>query len=328
MRILLIGGTKFLGRQTVSAALARGHEVTAFNRGNNKGNLPPGVRHVQGDRTADLSGLAEGEWDAVIDTCGYFPREVKATAELLAPRVGHYIFVSSISVYSDLSVPGINESSPVGELAADAPDEVNGETYGPLKVLCELEAERAFPGRSTAVRAGLIVGEHDPTDRFTYWVRRCASGGRILAPGDPEAATQFIDVRDLAEWMVRVAENRTMGVFNATGPIGTTITMRQVLEGALAAAPDGGELDWRDEAFLLNHGVVPWSELPLWLPTEGHAGFGKVDCSRAAAAGLTTRTLQDTLASTLAWDRTRTIAADDMRAGMKSAREAELLALS
>lgn len=326
MRILLIGGTRFLGRHAVAAALARGHEVTSFNRGNSKDTLPAGVRYIQGDRKADLSGLAEGEWDAVIDTCGYFPREVRATAELLAPRVGHYIFVSSISVYSDVSVPGINESSPVGELAADAPDEINGETYGPLKVLCEQEAERAFPGRSSAIRAGLIVGEFDPTDRFTYWVRRGARGGRILAPGNPDAATQFIDVRDIAEFMVRVAEDRAMGVFNTTGPIGSTLTMRQLLEGCLAAAPEGGSLDWRDDAWLLKQGVVPWSEMPLWLPPEGHAGFSKVDCSRAAAAGLTTRPLEDTLAATLAWDRTRTIADDDMRAGMKRAREAELLA--
>jgi len=326
MRLLFIGGTRFLGRHAVAAALARGHDVTTFNRGNSKDNLPAGVRHIQGDRTTDLSGLALGEWDAVIDTCGYFPREVKATAEILAPRVGQYIFVSSISVYSDVSKPGINESSPVGELAPDAPDEINGETYGPLKVLCEREAERAFPGRATSVRAGLIVGEYDPTDRFTYWVRRCAKGGRILAPGDPDTPTQFIDVRDLAEWMVRLAENRTMGVMNATGSIGATLTLRDLLEGALAAAPNGGTLEWRDEAWLLKHGVVPWSELPLWLPLEGHEGFSKVDCSRAAAAGLTTRPLADTLASTLAWDRTRTVADDEMRAGMKRAREAELLA--
>ena len=199
MKLLILGGTVFLGRHLVEAAQARGHQLTLFNRGQHNPELFAGVEKLRGDRSGDLSALRGRRWDAVIDTCGYIPRIVRASAELLADAVDHYTFVSSLSVYADTSRPGIDESAPVGQLADETVEDITGETYGPLKALCEQAAGRALPGRVLTVRPGLIVGPHDPTDRFTYWPVRVARGGALLAPGRPERRVAFVDVRDLAE---------------------------------------------------------------------------------------------------------------------------------
>ncbi len=208
MKLLVLGGTVFLGRHLVEAATARGHSVTLFNRGQHNPELYPEVEKLRGDRDSDLSALQGRRWDAVIDTCGYLPRAVRASAELLADAVDHYTFISSISVYADFHTPAMDESAPVGTLADETVEEVTGETYGPLKALCEQAAERALPGRVLNIRPGLIVGPHDPTDRFTYWPVRVARGGEVLAPGRPHVPVQVIDGRDLAEWTVRMVEAR------------------------------------------------------------------------------------------------------------------------
>ncbi len=217
MKILIIGGTRFLGRHLVNSARSRGHSVTLFNRGQSNPNLFMQVDKIQGDREKDLDQLT-GHWDAVIDTCGYFPRIVKMSAEALKDKVENYVFISSISVYSDFSKIGINESDAVGKIEDETVESMEGGAYGPLKALCEKAVQDVFSIRSLIIRPGLIVGPHDPTDRFTYWPVRVARGGDILAPDRPEALTQIIDVRDLSDFIIELVQQNVSGVFNATGP--------------------------------------------------------------------------------------------------------------
>lgn len=330
MDLLILGGTVFLGRHLVDAALAAGHQVTLLNRGRHGAELFPQVEKLRGDRDGGLDALAGRRWDAVIDTCGYVPRLVRASADLLAGSVEHYTFISSISVYRDLDQAPVDESSPVGVLADESVEEITGETYGPLKALCEQAAETAMPGRVLHVRPGLIAGPHDPTDRFTYWPWRVAQGGDVLAPGQPQRRVELIDGRDLASWILRMVEARRTGVYNATGPA-YELTMGGLLETCERAAGSRAILTWVDEAFLLANGVAPWSELPLWLP-EADNGVMAVDCRRAIAAGLAFRPLVETVQDTLAWLRADRaplegdLSAIELRAGMARAREAELLA--
>lgn len=330
MNLLILGGTVFLGRHLVDAALAVGHQVTLFNRGQHGAELFPQVEKLRGDRDGGLDALAGRRWDAVIDTCGYVPRLVRASAELLAGSAQHYTFISSISVYRDLDQAPVDESSPVGVLADTSVEEITGETYGPLKALCEQAAEAALPGRVLHVRPGLIVGPHDPTDRFTYWPWRVVQGGDVLAPGRPQRRVELIDGRDLAAWILRMVEARRTGVYNATGPA-HELTMGDLLAACQRAAGHRATLTWVDEAFLLANGVAPWSELPLWLP-EADNGVMAVDCRRASAAGLTFRPLAETVQDTLAWLRAERVPAHGdlgsvpLRAGMARARERELLA--
>ena len=326
MHLLIIGGTVFLGRHLVEAALARGHTLSLFNRGQHNPELFPEVEKLRGDRASDLAALVGRRWDAAIDTCGYVPRVVRTSSELLADAVEHYTFVSSISVYADFKKIGINEHDPVGTLEDESIEEVTGESYGPLKALCEQAAERAMPGRVLNVRPGLIVGPHDPTDRFTYWPRRVARGGEVLAPNRPEHGTQIIDVRDLAEWMIAMVEQRQIGIYNATGPE-YRLTIGQVLDESKSVSGSDANIVWVNERFLLDAGVQPWSELPIWVPAEDpdNAGFDSVDCAKAIGAGLRFRPLAETIRDTLAWDAT--LPADrELRAGIRREREAELLA--
>jgi 2'-hydroxyisoflavone reductase len=328
MKLLILGGTVFLGRHIVEAALARGHEVTLFNRGRHGAELFPGVERLHGDRDSGAAGLSElrgRAWDAAVDTSGYVPRVVRESAGLLADAVGHYTFISSISVYADLSAPGADETAPVQALADPSVEEVTGETYGPLKALCERAVEEALPGRALVIRPGLIVGPHDPTDRFTYWPARVARGGTVLAPGRPGWVTQFIDVRDLADWTVHMVEHRRTGTYNATGPE-APLPFGQLLEASEAAAANGARVEWVSEQFLLDQGVQPWSDLPLWIPEldPSMAGFSQVDCTRAIVAGLRFRPLAQTVRDTLAWHTTRP-ADQPLRAGLAPEREAELL---
>lgn len=301
MKLLILGGTKFLGRHIVEAAVARGHEVTLFNRGRYGPELFPEVERLRGDRDGNLEALKGRRWDVVIDTSGYVPRVVRASAELLADAVEFYVFVSSISVYGDYSRP-VDEDSPVATMPDESVEEITGETYGPLKALSERAAESAMPGRLLVTRPGLIVGPHDPTVRFSYWTARVARGGEVLAPGYPEKQIQVIDVRDLSEWTLRMAEERRAGLYNATGP-DYKLTMGRFLEECRAVSRSDATFTWVGEEFLLEREVGEWGELPLWLAdsNEQFRHHNSVQIERAIASGLTFRPLADTVRDTLAW---------------------------
>jgi 2'-hydroxyisoflavone reductase len=301
MKLLVLGGTKFLGRHAVDAAHAAGHDVTIFTRGQTNPELFPDAEHLQGDRDGDLDALERGTWDGVVDTSGYVPRIVRQSAELLHDRVGRYVFVSSISVYDDFSAP-ITEASPVAELEDPATEEIL-ENYGALKAACEKVVEEFFGERSARVRAGLIAGPYDPTDRFTYWPRRIALGGKVLGPGDPGAPVQFVDARDLAAWLVQLALDGPGGTYNATGPA-QLLTFGQLLDRMRETIASDAGVVWVDDERVLEAGVQAWTELPLWLPGSEHAGMARADISRALAAGLTFRPVEETIVDTLAWDRT------------------------
>ena len=301
MNLLILGGTKFLGRHAVDAALAGGHEVTIFTRGQTNPELFPDVEHLQGDRDGDLGALEGRGWDGVVDTSGYVPRVVRRSAELLRDAVDRYVFVSSISVYDDFSQP-IDESTAVAQLEDPANEDVL-EHYGALKAACETVIDEVYGDRGANVRAGLIVGPYDPTDRFTYWPRRIAAGRDVLGPGNPAAPVQFVDARDLAAWLVKLALEGPGGVFNATGPA-EPLTFADLLERARAAIGSDANVVWIDEQTLLDAEVQAWTELPLWLPSDDYAGMARADTRRALAAGLTFRSLEQTVVDTLAWDST------------------------
>jgi 2'-hydroxyisoflavone reductase len=301
MNILILGGTLFLGRALAEAALARGHGVTLFNRGRHAAEPIAGAESLIGDRDGALDVLRGRSWNAVVDTSGYVPRLVRSSAELLVDAVERYVFVSSVSAYADFGKP-VHESAPLATMADARVEEVTGASYGPLKALSERALAEAFRGRTLIVRPGLIVGPHDPTARFSYWTDRVARGGEVLAPDHPDAAVQFIDVRDLAEWMVRMIENEEVGVFNATGP---TMRFGKMLETMRDAIPTDARFTWVSEAFLAAHGVLAWSHLPLWIPNarESHRYFNRIDIERALAAGLAFRPLAETVRNTFAWQR-------------------------
>ena len=322
MELLILGGTRFLGRHLVEAALGRGHRVTLFNRGLSGPGLFPDVERLVGDRDGDLSALRGRRWAAAIDPCGYVPRLVRASASLLADAVDHYAFVSSISVYSKPLAPGAGEGAPVQELPDPSVEEVTGETYGGLKVLCERAAEGAMPGRVLNVRPGLIVGPHDPTDRFTYWPRRISRGGEVLAPDSPELPVQFIDARDLAGWTIEMCEERRVGIYNATGP-DYALTMGRLLEECGTVSGGDAELIWVSEKSLGERGVEPFTEMPLWVPRE-YAGLQTVDCGKAIEAGFSFRPVSDTIRDVLEWDRARP-SEDEPGTGLRPQREWELL---
>jgi nucleoside-diphosphate-sugar epimerase len=316
MQILILGGTQFLGRHVAEAALAGGHEITLFNRGQTRPELFPGVEKLVGDRDGNLDALRGRSFDAVVDTSGYVPRIVAETIDALG-EVGHYTFVSSISVYADVSTSP-TEESPVAELKE--PTEEWREAYGELKALCEDEVRARFP-EAFIPRPGLIVGPWDPTGRFTYWVERFAAGGRVLAPAPPEADAQVIDGRDLAAWIVRAAENGVAGTYNA---VDSPIPRSLLFETCALVAGTDSEVDWVEPSFLLEREVGEWMELPLWLASPEYAGMLSVDPSRAFAAGLETRPLAETVRDTLAWVR-RGEGPEEPPAGL--AREKEQLVL-
>jgi 2'-hydroxyisoflavone reductase len=323
VRLLVLGGTLFLGRHLVEAALARGHEVTLFNRGRTGAGLYPEVETLTGDRNAgDLDALRGREWDAVVDTSARVPRWIRDATGLLAGAVGHYTFASSISVYADTSGPGTDETAPVHTIPDETVEEItSAEVYGALKVLCEQAGERAMPGRVLSVRAGLIVGPYDPTGRFTYWVHRIARGGDVLAPEPRDQPVQLVHGRDLADWIVVMAERRETGVLNATGPE-RPLTMEALLEAIRRETGSDARLVWAGERFLVERGIEEWSDLPLWLAPGANpesAAFMAVDVDRALAAGLRFRPLGDTIRDTLAE------AEPTPDAGLDPGREQELL---
>lgn len=302
VRILILGGTRFLGRAITEAALGRGDTVTLFNRGTTNPGLYPGIETVTGDRTADLSAVAGREWDAVIDVAGYEPEVVRLSAETFAKTAGRYVFVSTCSVYADQSSRETQrEDSPVLALRDDLTEPE--ELYGPKKAVAERIVAEVYSDRALIPRPGLIVGPHDSTDRFPYWPRRIARGGKVLAPGDPADLVQFIDARDLASWIIDGVHYGLDGVCNLVGrpePFG------EFLEQCRAATFSDAELIWVSSGQLLAAGVTPWVEVPLWLGGAPElAGFNNVDNGRAVATGLMLRPVIDTIRDTLAWDIAR-----------------------
>lgn len=354
LSLLILGGTGFLGPAIVDAAVARGHKVTVFNRGRTEKRkkdlyerevLPDGVERLMGNRdpqkhsveedTNTPKGLVQLEgdrtWDAVIDTSGYVPRIVNASAALLKDRVKHYSFISSVSAYAASAEPWGDESRPVAKLSDPTVESMGAsfENYGGLKALCEEAAESVMPGRVANIRPGYIVGPWDPTDRFTYWPVRTDRGGEMVVPGAPDDPIQIIDVRDLGEWLVRLAEQRTVGIFNALGPA-TPLTMKQIVDASRAVSSNPANANWIPTEFLQQHAAGP-GVFPIWLPPSGEfAGFHRWKCDRAVAAGLTFRSIADTVRATMDW--WKTLPADRTSSfrpgvGVSAEKEAELLKL-
>lgn len=320
MKLLVIGGTVFLGRHIVVAALAAGHEVTTFNRGTHSLEEQESLEKLTGDRAKDLSALSSRNWDAVIDTCGYEPDVVAKSVNALKDSVEQYTFISSISVYKGFPTKGMDETAKVKSI--DDGDEAE---YGSLKAGCERVVEQVFGDKALIIRPGLIVGPFDPTDRFTYWPTRVSKGGPIAAPGDPDKNIQFIDVRDLAKWTIHLIESRTSGAFNATGPK-EPLTMRTFLNECNAVSGNSAQFVWLSDEKVLEAGVAPWMEMPLWIPAsdEEHRYFQLIDCSKAHAAGLTYSPLSITIKDTLDWDASRD-SMGERKAGLKPQQEAKLL---
>ena len=329
MRLLILGGTAFLGRHLVEASQRHGHDVTLFNRGRTNPGLFPHVEQLSGDRDGGLGVLHGRQWDAVIDTSGYVPRLVREAVERVADAVDHYTLVSSLSVYADFKAERPDEHTPLKVLPDPTGEDVTESTYGGLKALCEQAAEAAMPGRVLTVRAGLIIGKYDNIRRFVYWLWRLAQGGEVLAPGNPHRPIQLIDAHDLADWMVRMAEDRQTGLYNVTGPE-QPLTMAQCFDTIREVTGSSAVVTWVGEHFLLEHGVEPFNEMPLWLP-EASNGVFRMDITRALAARLTFRPLAQTVEDTLSW--LSTLSADrpyeaevlGRQTGMAAEREAALL---
>lgn len=324
-RALVLGGTAFVGRHLVEALLADGWAVTLFNRGRTNPGLFDGVTRLVGDRDHDVSALVGGTWDVVFDTAAYLPRQVDLCAQLLAERTDHYVFVSSISVYATLPEAGMDEDAPLATLDGPIPDEMTGQTYGALKALCEHRVAQHYPSH-TIVRPTLIVGPHDPTDRFTYWPLRLREPGRHVVPSNLDAAVQYIDVRDLTSWMGRLGAQRVRGTFNAASPPSTFEGFLKAIARAVATSPDVVKID---PAELAAEGVRPWLDLPVWLsPTDADRfGMLQVSTARATSAGLSIRPMEDTVRDTVDWALQRAAAlGPDLRAGLTPEREAALLA--
>ena len=336
LKILILGGTGFTGPFQVKYAVSRGHQVTVFNRGRtHPGILPKEVEQLIGDRNGQVDALKGRKWDVVIDVPTTLPVWVRDAAQILKGNADRYVFVSTISVYSDVSKPGADETAPLAKYeGADAMKETN-ETlrksnfalYGPLKALSEAEAEKWFPGKTLIVRPGLIVGPGDESDRFTYWPVRVERGGEVLAPGNPSDPVQFLDARDLAEWIIRMAEEGTVGTFNATGPK-TRLDIGGMLDGIAKATKANAQFTWADADFLAEQKIRPWADMPVWIPPRGEeTGFSEISIKKALAKGLTFRPLADTTQATLEWFHQQPAERQaKLRAGITAEREKEVLA--
>lgn len=335
MKILIIGGTKFLGRHLIEAALAKNYEVTIFNRGKFSQEEFENVEQIQGDRTSDLEKLGNREWDAVIDTCGYLPEMVKSSAEFLKDQVNQYVFISSGSVYEEIK-SNYDETTVTAKLTKkqqkavkkiDPKGELNGltlgEYYGALKVLCEEAIEKVVPNRTLIIRAGMIVGEFDWTDRFAYWVMRVAKGGEILAPGKPENFVQLINAKDLSEFIIQMIEKNANGIFNVTSK-SFELTFGKMLTEMKKTLKTKAEFVWVDEEFLTENKVAPWSEMPFYLPQsdETICDFLTMNVDKSLKQGLKFRPLRETIDEVFNWRKKQDF---EMKAGISLERESELL---
>jgi len=336
MKILVIGGTKFLGRHIITAALKNNHEVILFNRGKFSTEKIENVEQIHGDRNQNLEQLCGRNWDVCVDTCGYLPQTVKLSAEFLSDKANQYVFISSGSVYSDTRELNYDETTATAKLTEKQESEVEkidpkgelnglvlGENYGALKFLCEAAAETAMPNRVLSVRAGMIVGAFDWTDRFAYWVMRVARGGKVLAPGKPENFAQLIDAQDLSEWIIKMVEENDNGIFNVTGkPF--ELDFGKMLDAIKKATKSDAEFVWADEKFLTENKVEPWSEMPFYLPEsfEEARGFLAMNVDKALAKGLKFRSLSDTILDVWNWRKNQD---HQMKAGISAERERELL---
>lgn len=318
MKILVLGGTQFVGRHIVEAALNSGHEVTLFNRGKSNPELFPNAETLIGDRDGKLDALKGRSWEAVIDVNGYVPRLVRDSAHLLVDLVEIYAFISTIAVYADHGIPSQIETAPLAELSDPTDESITTDTYGGLKAFCEQQIWNEFPDQALILRPGYIVGPHDHTDRFTYWVRRISQGGEMLAPGSPEIPIQFIDGRDLAEFTLRMTESRESNVYNVTGPK-HALTWGQFFTQCKAILDVETQFTWVDETFLSVNDIKD-RDLPMW-PTEDFRGSMETNIQKAISAGLTFRSLKDTVEDTLEWHKVHGV----HRTGLEPARESELL---
>ena len=327
LKLLILGGTGFIGPHFVETARAHGHTLTLFNRGKRDADLFPDIEQILGDRDGQIDGLKGRQWDAVIDNSGYVPRHVQLSADLLHGNVGRYLFISSISVYESFAKPGLDEDDPVGKLADETVEKVDGETYGPLKALCERAVEQRYGGAATIVRPTYIVGPRDYTDRFTYWPVRVARGGEMLAPGTASDPVQIIDVRDLADFVIGCIERDVGGRYNTCSPPGA-VTIGNVLETSRAVTRSDARFTWVSSDFLAANELVDSGEIPIWSPPGGDsAGAALVSPARAVAQGLRFRPLETTIRDTLAWQSARPAGEQEkMRAGLTEERERALLA--
>ncbi|HET9671746.1 MAG TPA: NAD-dependent epimerase/dehydratase family protein [Actinomycetota bacterium] len=321
MQLLVVGGTRFFGRAAVEHAVRRGYDVTVFHRGTSEPEGLPEVEHLHGDRTTSLASLSGRSWDAVLDTWAFVPREVRELAEAVGDRVGLYAYVSSLSAHPDDLPEGATEETPVHPPPYPETEDVTDETYGPLKVASELQARASFPGRALVIRPGYIVGPNDPTDRFTWWVRRASSGGRMLAAGPPEAPIQGIDARDLGAFVIERIEAGDPSTYGVVGP-SPPATFGDVVSMARSAGDADTEVVWADPSFVEGLGPDRETWFPMW--DAAHPGFHTYDAGRARAAGLRVRPFAETVADTLAWDRGRGL--PPLKAGLPAERERELLA--
>ena len=327
LKILILGGTSFLGPCVVRRAVERGHTMTLFNRGKTDPSAFPELEKLKGDRnTGDLKALEGREWDAVVDTSGYFPKQVRDSVSLLADHVSQYLFVSTISVYEPIDEPGRDESAPLSKLPANVdPDtvkQISAANYGALKALCEQAAEKEMPGQVTNVRPGLIVGPHDDSDRFTYWPVRVAGGGEVLAPGTPEDPVQFIDVRDLGDFIVNCLEHSTVGVMNAVGPKGG-LPIGKLLEACKEAAKSDATFTFVPDDFLEAQKIGEWVDMTTWVsPRRPGGGLAALSIERALKAGITFRSPVETARDTLEWYR-----ATNRKANFPFTKEREAAAL-
>jgi 2'-hydroxyisoflavone reductase len=326
MRILIIGGTVFVGRHIADAAIAAGHDVTLFHRGRSGADLFPSATHLTGDRNEDLSALSAGQWDATIDVCAYFPRQVRSLADALGGRGGQYVFISSTSAYRIPGSPGFTEDAPLAELDDPASEEFTDETYGGLKVACERVAIEMFGDTvgATVVRPTYVIGPHDESYRFTWWVERIARGGTVLAPGGAADPIQVIDARDMGSWVVSLVERSVTGIFHAVSPPPPFGFGDLLAAIAAEVAPPGTRLTWVDADFLVEFGEST-ETIPLWPGGDSEREINTADASRASAAGLAPRPIRQSIAEIHAAELA-TPGKPRAGVGLTREREAELLA--
>lgn len=341
MKILVLGGSRFLGRTFVEEALSNNHEVTIFNRGFQNAGLKD-VEIITGNRFGNLKELKNRNWDAVLDTSGFIPYTVQNSTEFLKDQVNHYIFISSISVYKDWVPENLDENYPVLEMTLDEANELSKDAKGPIydhyghfKALCERIAEKNMPGRVLNIRAGQLMGANDYTDRVPYWLNRIARGGKVLVPGKSNRRVQVIDNKDLSVWMLQMMASHSTGTFNATGP-NYRLTMKEFLDACINVTGSNAELVWADEKFLLDQGVEPWTEMPLWVPEDAPLspeleqpwrGAFSINIDKAVQSGLSFRPIEESLEEIYEWEKKRPLTEDEWKSGMRSDREKKLLQL-